>query len=304
MYWETFGNPGAPALVFLHGGPGGGAHPANRQLFDPTRWQVVLFDQRGAGRSRPRASTVSNTTAHLIDDMERLRSLLKIERWTVFGGSWGSTLSLAYAQAHPSACASLILRGLSFFSKAEVDWFIRGMGLFHPEAHRAFLELLDPDQRADPLSGYLERLNAPDAQGQLDAARAWCAYEAACSTLAPNPALAAFVSAPEIALPMARLEAHYLSNGAFLKPGSLLAGIESVRHIPCTLVHGRHDVICPPGLSVDPFRQAWPEAEVVIVPDAGHSGNEPALLRALVTAIESHAERLWAAIDRHQDVRL
>lgn len=289
VYWEECGNPRAPAVLFVHGGPGGGSQIGDRGFFDPRRWRIILFDQRGAGRSRPLGETRANTTRHLVADMEALRRHLNVHSWTLFGGSWGATLSLAYAQAHRSACASMILRAVFLGSAEEVDWFFNGMGRFHPEAWRKFVGAIPETDRGDILGAYLRRLMDSDAAVHLPAALAWCEYEAKCSSLKPNPSLEAVTARPEVAVPMARLEAHYMSANAFMAPGALLAGVDEIRDVPCTIVHGRHDLVCPMGYSADLLSRAWPEAELVIVPDAGHSSADPPLRVALLAAAERHA---------------
>ena len=293
LYWEESGNPDGVPVVFLHGGPGGGCLPFHRRFFDPAFWRIVLFDQRGAGRSLPPAEVADNTTPHLVADIERLRRHLAIERWLVFGGSWGSTLALAYAEAHAERCLGLVLRGIFLARAAEIDWFMHGMGQFFPEAWRAFAGFLPEAERADLLGSYYRRLTDPDPAVHVPAAHAWDAYETACSTLLPPASPPQFASAAT-ALALARLEAHYFAHGAFLEDDQLLRDVPAIRHLPCTIVQGRYDVVCPPA-SAAALAAAWPEAELVIVPDAGHSVREPGIVRELVAAVERMRGRIAAA---------
>jgi proline iminopeptidase len=286
MYWEQSGNPNGAPVLFLHGGPGAGTTPTHRRFFDPDHYRIVLFDQRGAGRSTPNASIEDNTTGHLIADIERLRESLGIEQWLVFGGSWGSTLALAYAQAHTKRCRGLILRGIFLCGAEEVDWFLYGMGRFFPEAWRNFATAMPEDERGDLLSAYRRRLESPDPEVHVPAARAWAAYEATCSTLRPNGDAVAAMSDPAGSLALARLEAHYLAHQVFLEDGGLLANIDAMRHLPGVIVQGRYDMVCPPA-TADRLAEAWPEARFEIIPDAGHSALEPGIRAALLEATET-----------------
>ena len=284
LYWETCGNPAGVPVVFLHGGPGGGCLPHHRRFFDPAFWRVVLFDQRGAGRSTPFADLSDNTTAHLIRDLERLRTMLRIEQWVLFGGSWGSTLALAYAEAHPSRCLALVLRGIFLARPSELDWFMHGMGVIFPEAARTFAAFLPEPERDDLLASYYRRLCDPDPAVHLPAAHAWDRYESACSTLLPRIDNNNHMPGDHGALAIARIEAHYFMHGAFLAHNELLGNLERIRHVPCTIVQGRYDIVCPI-VTADALAGAWPEAEYVIVPDAGHSVREPGIARELVAAM-------------------
>jgi proline iminopeptidase len=272
-------------VVFLHGGPGGGSSPRHRQFFDPSFYRIVLFDQRGAGRSIPNGDIRDNTTGHLVADLEQLRATLGIERWLVFGGSWGSTLALSYGEAHPARCLGFVLRGIFLGRRTELDWFIDGMGWFFPEARRRFVEHLPPGERGDILHNYYRRLTDPDPAIHLPAAHAWSSYEGACSSLAPNPDAGVHVDDDAAALALARIEAHYFVHGVFIPEAALLHHIGRIRHLPCTIVQGRYDVVCPPMSAYD-LHDAWPETELVIVPDAGHSAWEPGITRELVAATE------------------
>jgi proline iminopeptidase len=291
LYWEESGNPKGVPVVFLHGGPGAGASPVHRQFFDPDHYRIVVFDQRGAGRSTPLGSLEANTTPHLVADMERLRGHLGIERWAVFGGSWGSTLALAYAEHHPERCHALVLRGIFLGRPEEIDWFLHGIRHFFPEPWRAFAHFIPEEERNDLLAAYHRRLVDPDPAVHLPAARRWSVYEGSCSTLLPNPALVADFAADRVALGLARIEAHYFVNRLFLPDGFLLANVGRVRHIPAVIVQGRYDAVCPPS-TADDLRRAWPEAECHFVPDAGHSAFEPGIRSRLVGAMDALRERL------------
>ena len=291
MHWEVCGNAAGVPLVFVHGGPGGGSLPHHRRYYNPSFWRIVLYDQRGAGRSTPVADIVDNTTAHLVADLERLREHLRIERWVLFGGSWGSTLALAYAEAHPERVLGLVLRGVFLATRAEIDWFMHGMRHVYPEAWRAFAEFLPARERGDLLRSYYARLTNPDPAVHMPAARTWDRYESACSTLIPRADGLARHDDDGAALAIARIEAHYFVHDGFLADGALLAGVDRIRHLPCTIVQGRYDVICPP-VTADALARAWPEADYVVVPDAGHSVREPGITRELVYAVNRMQDRL------------
>jgi proline iminopeptidase len=289
MYWEQVGNPhGIPAL-FLHGGPGAGAGAVHRRFFDPHHWRVVIFDQRGAGRSRPLGSLDANTTPDLVEDIETLRRHLGIERWLLFGGSWGSTLALAYAQAYPHRVTGCVLRGVFLGRRAEVEWFLYGLSAVFPDAHAAFAGHLPPEERGDILGGYLWRLTDPDPAVHMPAARAWSVYEGSCSTLLPSPDTVSSFAQDRTALGLARIEAHYFRNDLFLPPeatgGGLLGGMMRIAGIPAEIVQGRYDMICPARTAFE-LAAAWPSARLTVIPDAGHSALEPGVRRALVAAVE------------------
>jgi proline iminopeptidase len=290
MYWEQSGNPTGPAVVFLHGGPGAGATPAHRRFFDPRHYRIVVFDQRGSGRSLPHGETIDNTTPLLVADMERLRLHLGIDAWHVFGGSWGSTLALAYAQAQPARVRTLTLRGIFLCRKLEIDWFLYGMRHVFPEAWRRFAGHLPASEQGDLLGNYWARLIDPDPAIHLPAARAWSAYEGSCSTLMPSPDTVVAFSEDRMALGLARIEAHYFRNDIFLPENSLLANVDRIRHIPTTIVQGRYDMVCPI-VTADDLAAAWPQASYHVVPDAGHSAMEPGIRSQLVAAME-RAKRL------------
>src|SRR5579862_4216174 len=289
MYWEESGNRQGRPILFLHGGPGAGATAAHRRFFDPAFWRIVIFDQRGGGRSTPLGELQDNTPDHLVADIECLRRELGIAHWVVFGGSWGSTLALHYAESHPGALAGLVLRGIFLCRPAEIDWFINGMKLIFPEAWRAFAEFLPEQERGDLLASYYRRLVDPDPRVHLPAARAWSIYEGACSTLLPNPDTVAAFGEERLALGLARLEAHYFIHHLFPPERDLVARIGAIRHLPATIVQGRYDMVCPVR-SADELARAWPEAEYIIVRDAGHSAMEPGIREQLVMATE-HAKQ-------------
>jgi proline iminopeptidase len=293
LCWETCGNASGVPLVFLHGGPGGGCLPHHRRYFNPAFWRIALFDQRGAGRSTPAAELADNTTQHLVADIEALRRHLGIDRWLLFGGSWGSTLALAYAEAHPERCLGLVLRGIFLARPSEIEWFMHGMRHVFPEAWRAFAEFLPAAERTDLLGNYHRRLTHPDPAVHLPAAQAWDRYEGACSRLLPPPEPLPKFDSDATALAIARTEAHYFVHQAFLEPDQLLANLGRIRHLPCTIVQGRYDIVCPI-VTADTLARAWPEAEYVVVSDAGHSIREPGIAQELVAAVK----RMQARIDR------
>jgi proline iminopeptidase len=285
MYWEQSGNPrGVPAL-FLHGGPGAGATPVHRRFFDPVFWRIVIFDQRGAGRSTPLGEVADNSPEHLLADIERLRLALGVERWLVFGGSWGSTLALCYGESHPERCLGLVLRGIFLSRHEEIEWFLYGIRKVFPEAWRAFSGFLPKAERGDILAGYYRRLLDPDPRVHMPAARAWSIYEGACSTLLPNPETVAAFAEDRLALGLARIEAHFFSRHIFAGDTDLIAHIDRIRALPGVIVQGRYDMVCPIH-SADQLARAWPEAKYVVVPDAGHSAMEPGIREQLVLATE------------------
>lgn len=286
LYWEQSGNPDGVPILLLHGGPGAGATPTHRRFFDPDHYRIVIFDQRGAGRSTPAGCLERNTTAALIGDIETLRTHLKIDRWHIFGGSWGSTLALAYATAHPQRCLSMILRGIFLCEREEIDWFLYGMRNIFPEAWEQFASLLPEDEQGDLLGAYYKRLTDPDENVRLQAAIRWSLYEGACSSLLPNFETITTQDQKNHALTLARIEAHYFLNEMFTPENSLLNSIDAVRHIPTVIVQGRYDVVCPIR-TAHRLHQAWPEADYVVVPDAGHSALDPALRSRLIEATEN-----------------
>lgn len=289
LYYEQCGNPQGKPVVFLHGGPGGGCNARCRQFFDPAAYRIVLFDQRGCGRSTPHAELRENTTWDLVADIERLRTHLGIDRWQVFGGSWGSTLALAYAQSHPQRVAELVLRGIFMLRRWELEWFYQaGCDALFPDAWEKYLEPIPMVERGDLISAYHRRLTHEDAEVRLAAARAWSVWEGSTSFLLQDPAHIDSSAADAFALAFARIECHYFVNGGFMREdGQLLKDVERIRHIPATIVQGRYDVVCPLRSAWD-LHRAWPEARLEIVPDAGHSAYEPGIADALVRATDHY----------------
>ena len=287
LYWEESGNPDGLPVLFLHGGPGGGTSPLHRRFFDPKAYRIVLFDQRGAGKSTPLGEYRQNTTQLLIDDIETLRRMLGIKQWLVFGGSWGSTLALAYAQAEPDACLGLVLRGIFLCSKEEVDWFIHGGNWFHPEAHAKFVDLIPREERGDLVEAYWRRISSDQPDVYLPAARSWSHYEGCRVSLVPasTPVSQTQAEMDVFDVGIGRMEVHYMRNLGFFSENQLLQGVEKIRHLPAVIVHGRYDVICPPAIAHQ-LHQAWPEAHLHMIADAGHSGFEPGIVDALVRATE------------------
>lgn len=285
LYWEECGNPDGQPVLFLHGGPGAGTSPSHRRFFDPAHYRIVLFDQRGAGKSTPLGEYRNNTTPLLIDDIEKIRVMLDIQQWLVFGGSWGSTLALAYGEAHPERCLGFILRGIFLCTKAEVDWFVNGMGYFYPEIHQRFAEAIPLEEHGDLLQAYVKRLFCDDPAIYMEAARNWSRYEGSCLFLKPQAEAIASFESDEVSLGIGRLEAHYMQHGAFMDDDALIRNIAKIRHLPAVIVQGRYDVICPP-VSAYRLHQAWPEAAYHVIGDAGHAAMEPGIASALVQATE------------------
>jgi proline iminopeptidase len=290
LYWEQSGNPRGLPVVFLHGGPGAGATPTHRRFFDPSVYRIIVFDQRGAGRSTPLGELAGNTTKRLVEDVETLRRHFAVERWVVFGGSWGSTLALSYAESHPERCRALILRGIFLCRKAEIDWFLYGIRNVFPEAWRAFAGGIPEAERGDLLTAYYRRLIDPEPTVHMPAARSWSIYEGACSTLLPSADTIAAFGEERMALGLARIEAHYFVHEIIPPAEDLVARIGRIRRVPATIVQGRYDMVCPI-VTADELARAWPEAEYVVVPDAGHSAMEPGIRAQLVAATE-RARRL------------
>lgn len=285
LYWEECGNPQGVPVLFLHGGPGGGISPRHRQFFNPDYYRIVLFDQRGAGKSTPLGEYRDNTTQLLISDIEALRAMLGIEQWLVFGGSWGATLALAYGQAHPQNCLGFILRGIFLCTRAEIDWFMHGMRWFFPEAHAAFVAAIPLEERGDLLQAYKRRLFSDDAQVSLQAARDWSRYEGRCLFLKPQPETQQVFEDDVVALGVGRLEAHYFLHHGFMEEDQLIRNIDRIRHLPAVILQGRYDAVCPP-VSAYRLHEAWPQARLQIIADAGHAALEPGTAAALVAATE------------------
>ena len=292
LYVEESGNPKGIPVVFLHGGPGAGCEPGHRRFFDPARYRIVLFDQRGSGRSTPHADLVDNTTWDLVADCERIRAALGIERWMVFGGSWGSTLALAYAQTHPERVLALVLRGVFLCREAEIRWFYQeGANWVFPDWWEDFIAPIPAAERGDLLHAYHRRLTGTDEVARMAAAKAWSIWEGRTATLLANPDIQAHFSDPHVALSLARIECHYFVNQAFLEPDQLLRDAHHLTDIPGVIVQGRYDLICPLRSAWD-LHRAWPSAELHIVPDAGHAAFEPGIRSALVAATDRLARTL------------
>jgi len=287
VYYEQCGNPDGKPVVFVHGGPGGGAGEAYRRFFDPSAYRIVLFDQRGCGRSRPYASLQDNTTWHLVDDIERIREHLSIERWQVFGGSWGSTLALSYAQTHPERVTELVLRGIFMLRRKELLWFYQeGASNIFPDAWEEYLAPIPEVERGDLMSAYYRLLTCDDERTRVEAARAWSIWEGSTSLLYRDEEKIAETGADEFAVAFARIECHYFVHGGFFETeDQLLRGVDRIRHIPTVVVQGRYDVMCPARSAWD-LHRAWPESELVVVEDAGHSAFEPGIRSALLEATD------------------
>jgi proline iminopeptidase len=290
IYWEECGNPKGKPAVVLHGGPGGGSSPALRRFHDPDKYRIIVFDQRGCGNSTPHASLIDNTTWHLVEDMEQLRKHLRVETWQLFGGSWGSTLALAYAQTHTPRVTELVLRGIFLIRDWEVKWLYQcGSDRQFPEAFEKFASLIPPDERGDLVAAYHKRFNDPDEAVQIKYARAWSQWEGSCLSLYPDPARVDNFGADKFALAFANIECHYFINKGFMAhDGALLDGVSKISHLPGIIVQGRYDVVTPPRSAYD-LAQAWPKADLVVVPDAGHSALEPGITDALVKATDRFA---------------
>lgn len=284
FYFEECGNPTGAPVVVLHGGPGSGCSPAQRRFFDPQHYRIILFDQRGCGRSIPAGETQNNTTQDLVSDIELLRTHLGIERWLVFGGSWGSTLALAYAASHPGPITGLILRGIFLSRRSELDWFLQQARAVFPEAWEQMTAPLSDEEKVDILSAYLDRISSEDPSISVPAARTWNAYEASIMTL-PPPEPPSSAPSDATLLARARVQLHYLINQCFLDDTPLLDEVDKFRHIPATIIQGRYDMVCPVGTAYD-LHRAWPEAEFKIVPAAGHAAFEPGIAAALIEATE------------------
>jgi proline iminopeptidase len=289
LYWERCGTPGAKPAVFLHGGPGAGISANHRGQFDPTRYDVLLFDQRGAGRSTPHADLTANTTWHLVDDIERLREMCGVEKWMVFGGSWGSTLGLAYAQTHPGRISEIILRGIFLFGQNELDWLYRyGASELYPEGWDEFVSVVSKDERGDLVGAYRRLLTCDDEATKLRAAKAWSKWEGLTVTLLPDQAMLDEFTEDKHAIAIARIENHYMANKGWLDEGQLLKAAERLRGIPGVIVQGRHDCCTPPRAAWE-LKKAWPDVGLNIVPDGGHLYNEPGVLDGLIRATDRFA---------------
>lgn len=286
LYWEQSGNPDGVPIMLLHGGPGAGATPTHRRFFDPDHYRIIIFDQRGSGRSTPLGSLENNTTANLIQDIEVLRKHLHIEKMHLFGGSWGSTLALLYAIEHPKRCISLLLRGVFLCSRAEVEWFLYGIRKIFPEAWEQFASVIPADQQENLLDAYYAKLTGSDPKAQLEAAIRWSLYEGACSSLLPNYETITTQDQKLQAIALARIEAHFFKHEIIEDAQSILTKIDRIRSIPASIIQGRYDIICPIE-TANTLHQAWPEADYVVVPDSGHSALDPTMRSRLIEATEN-----------------
>jgi proline iminopeptidase len=289
IYWERAGTRGAKPAVFLHGGPGGGISPTHRRLFDPAKYDVLLFDQRGCGKSTPHAALEANTTWHLVADIERLRGMMGVEKWQVFGGSWGSTLALAYAETHPERVSELILRGVYTLTKAELSWYYQfGVSEMFPDKWERFVSVIPAAERGDLMAAYRKRLTSTDKAVQLEAAKAWSLWEGETITLLPDAAFSSHFGEDDFAIAFARIENHYFVHGGWLEEGQLLRDAGKLRGIPGVIVHGRYDMPCPLRYAWE-LAKAWPDAEFHIVEGAGHAFSEPGILDRLIRATDRFA---------------
>jgi proline iminopeptidase len=290
LYWECCGNPAGKPAVFLHGGPGAGISPDHRRQFNPDKYNILLFDQRGCGRSTPHASLEANTTWDLVEDIEKLRQMADVDKWLVFGGSWGSTLSLAYAVTHPDRVTELVLRGIFLFDRYELDWMYRkgGASQLYPDKWEEFVAPIPEDERDDLVEAYRKRLTVSDEGEQLRCAKAWSKWEAQIVTLLPDAHVVEEFTEDEKAIAIARIENHYMANGGWLDEGQLLREAAKLKGIPAVIVQGRHDCCTPPAAAWE-LHKCWPEAELEIVPDGGHLFDEPGVLDALIRATERFA---------------
>ena len=292
LFVEESGNPdGIPVLV-VHGGPGGGCEDYHRRFFDAERYRIILMDQRGAGRSRPLAEFVGNTTQNLVDDMETVRTFLGVDRWILFGGSWGSTLSLVYAQSHPDRVLGLVLRGIFLCRPRDIHWFYQeGASRVFPDYWRDFLAPIPEGERGDLVAAYYRRLTSSNELEQMQAAKAWSIWEGRCATLHPNPRVVEHFGHPHVAIALARIECHYFMNNAFLEDDQIVRDAALLKDIPGIIVHGRYDMVCPLDNALA-LSQAWPEAGLRIIRDAGHSASEPAIIDALMRGVDEVAAQL------------
>ena len=289
IYWERCGTPGAKPAVFLHGGPGGGFSPEHRRLVDPTRYDLLLFDQRGCGQSTPHASLDANTTWHLVADIERLRAMMGVDQWLVFGGSWGSTLALAYAQAHRAQVSELVLRGIFMIRQSEIDWYYQeGASRIYPDKWERFVGPVPETERGDLVAAYRQLLTGDDPAARIAAARAWSVWEGETVRLLPDPALSAVHDADDFALAFARIENHYFTHRGWLDDGQLIANAAILADIPGVIIHGRYDMACP-AETAWALHKAWPQARFELIEGAGHAYNEPGILDALIRATDGFA---------------
>jgi proline iminopeptidase len=292
LYWELSGNPEGKPVVFLHGGPGGGSSPEHRRQFNPDKYKILVFDQRGCGKSTPYAELDHNTTWDLVEDIEKLRTqVAEVDKWMVFGGSWGSTLALAYAETYPEHVTEIVLRGIFLFHQDELDWMYKegGASRIYPDKFEEFVRLIPEDERGDLVEAYRKRLTSSDKDEQLAAAKAWSKWEGEIVTLLPSASTIDHFTSPDVAVAVSRIENHYMANHGWLEQGQLLKGAEKLRGIPGVIVQGRHDS-CTPPVAAWRLKQAWPEVELNIIPDAGHLFSEPGITDGLVRATDRFAK--------------
>ncbi len=291
LYWELSGNPDGKSAVMLHGGPGGGSSPDHRRQWNPEKYKILVFDQRGCGKSTPYASLENNTTWDLVEDIEKLRTqVAKVEKWQVFGGSWGSTLSLAYAEKYPERATEIILRGIFLFDQYEIDWMYKegGASQVYPDKFAEFLAPIPEDENGDLVAAYARRLTSEDKAVQLEAAKAWSKWEGDIVTLLPSPSTIEHFTSPDVAVAVARIENHYMANNGWFEEGQLLRDAAKLKGIPGVIVQGRHDTCTPPAAAWK-LKQAWPEVELNIIPDGGHLFSEPGVLDGLIRATDKFA---------------
>lgn len=291
IYYEESGSENGIPVLFVHGGPGAGCASSHRQFFDPSKYRIILFDQRGCGRSTPHANLTANTTRHLVADMEKIRTILGIEKWILFGGSWGSTLSLVYAQTHPQRVLGLILRGIFLCRPEEIRWFYQdGANRIFPDHWQHFIHPIPETEQADLLAAHYQRLTGDDDIARMASAKAWSVWEGRCSTLLPKQSVIDFFSNPHIALSLARIETHFFKNNSFLKPNQILKNAGKLKDIPGIIIQGRYDIVCPME-SAWKLNQAWPGSVLEIIPDAGHAAFEKGIINALILATDDFAKR-------------
>ena len=291
LYWELSGNPDGKPVVFLHGGPGGGSSPEHRRQFNPEKYKILVFDQRGCGKSTPYAELDHNTTWDLVEDIEKLRTeVSKVDKWQVFGGSWGSTLAITYAETYPERVTELVLRGIFLFDQYEIDWMYKpgGASQIYPDKFEEFIGPIPEAERGDLVEAYRKRLTSSDKDEQLRAAQAWSKWEGDIVTLLPSPSTVEHFTSPEFAIAVARIENHYMANHGWFEEGQLLRNAQKLRGIPGVIVQGRHDS-CTPPIGAWKLKQAWPEVELNVIPDGGHLFNEPGVLDGLIRATDKFA---------------
>jgi proline iminopeptidase len=295
LYVEESGNPEGIPVLFVHGGPGGGTRQTDRCFFDPDKYRIILFDQRGSGQSKPHARLEDNNTAALVEDIETIRATLGIDRWVIFGGSWGSTLGLVYAQTYPELVLGLILRGIFLCRDEDIHWFYQhGASHIFPDYWQQYIQIIPEAERGDMLSAYYSRLTGDNEIERMSAAKAWSVWEGRCATLRANDALVDHFANPHMAMAMARIEAHFFVNKAFLEPNQIINNARRLKDIPGTIVHGRYDMVCPVNQAFA-LSNAWPEAKLKIIADAGHSSSEPGTTDALLCATEQLAHQISTA---------